>query len=96
MDRIELIDAVEKIPAETKCLLMKNIHLSISVKLTRRVDQLVVEHSVFFRPTWINTVKIKISVLLFMRYITNLQTKGIIKETTQKAVIRQLWKNINA
>ena len=90
MDRIELIDAVERFLRDEMSPDEKYAFEHLR-KTNPEVDQLVVEHSAFLAQ--LNKYGENKNLRNTLHDVHNeLTDKGIIKETTQKAVIRQLWK----
>src|SRR5687768_17536039 len=90
MDRLELLDAVERFLRDEMSPDEKYA-FEYMRKTNPEVDQLVVEHSVFL------TQLDKLAEHKEFRATLNdvhhdLTDKGIIREATPKAVIRQLWK----
>ncbi|MBO9571472.1 MAG: trypsin-like peptidase domain-containing protein [Chitinophagaceae bacterium] len=90
MDRIELLDAIERYLRDEMSPDEKFAFEDLR-KTNPEVDQLVVEHSVFLGQ--LDKFGENKALRATLHEIHNeLTDKGIIKEATPKAVIRQLWK----
>lgn len=90
MDRLELLDAVERFLRDEMSPDEKYAFEHLR-KTNPEVDQLVVEHSVFL--TQLDRLAEHNEFRNTLHEVHNeLTDKGIIREATPKAVIRQLWK----